>query len=638
MQPETAPTAFDRLWLALRRAAEGPPADPSAWRGLPVPGELPAPWATWTLIGLVRHRRRQLWVGQIVRERPGGDLGRIAGAGASGHPDGRPQQGVVPGVIGWEYYFHGCGCCLTHRVTGESIDVGFHGDDAEGFDRYFYKNYLESLRDPPPPERRLIDLHPTLEAVVLAFDYLEAAGLLVRQGRRGAPRLSEAVLAYEPTVDTHCAALEDPAARAWLSALIGDWPAAEQAAARDGEQELAALVAERAAAVRRPRTSWLTDLFERGERPDLCLHALADLGAPELEPALTRTLRGDVCGTTSAAVGVIAARPDAAAWCPELFGLFARLDPAGQPPHPYLWSKATGTLLRHGHGGAGVAAALPRAGSHVVGEAAVLALEWLPAVAPHLLRRALRSDVPANRCTAAAALALFDQPWSRAELLAVLGGSDDQLATCECRAALAESRDPDARAAVLVWEARHPREPEPGPWISGDEVMLRGSPAWLRHEMDKLRDRLEPVVRRKLRDARRAAPPSARPPVGGSVERDHDEREDADHEARGSRLFYWLDDVGARPLTEARPDDRGFLFAAARAAADRAAAADRVRRRAHEGADGPVPPSPGDRATLTRRGSRGRAAGNTGVPTRAAGGGRAAVSGGATGITVLRGP
>src|SRR3954452_1962162 len=44
----------------------------------------------------------------------------------------------------------------------------------------------------------------------------------------------------------------------------------------------------------------------------------------------------------------------------------------------------------------------------------------------------------------------------------------------------------------------------------------------------------------------------------------YDERDDAAHEARGSQLLYWLDDLGARPLREARPDDRGFLFAGAR--------------------------------------------------------------------------
>src|SRR5262245_29566302 len=48
----------------------------------------------------------------------------------------------------------------------------------------------------------------------------------------------------------------------------------------------------------------------------------------------------------------------------------------------------------------------------------------------------------------------------------------------------------------------------------------------------------------------------------------YDERDDKFHEARGSQILYWLDDLGAKPLTEARPDDDGFLFAGARPMAD----------------------------------------------------------------------
>jgi hypothetical protein len=44
----------------------------------------------------------------------------------------------------------------------------------------------------------------------------------------------------------------------------------------------------------------------------------------------------------------------------------------------------------------------------------------------------------------------------------------------------------------------------------------------------------------------------------------YDERDDAAHEARGSQILYWLDDVGARPLKEAKPGDHGFVFAGAR--------------------------------------------------------------------------
>jgi hypothetical protein len=44
----------------------------------------------------------------------------------------------------------------------------------------------------------------------------------------------------------------------------------------------------------------------------------------------------------------------------------------------------------------------------------------------------------------------------------------------------------------------------------------------------------------------------------------YDERDDAAHEARGSQILYWLDDLGAKPLGEARVGDPGFVFAGAR--------------------------------------------------------------------------
>jgi hypothetical protein len=45
--------------------------------------------------------------------------------------------------------------------------VDFHGDTAEFFDTYFYKNYLESLRRPESPERRLTELHPSARTITL---------------------------------------------------------------------------------------------------------------------------------------------------------------------------------------------------------------------------------------------------------------------------------------------------------------------------------------------------------------------------------------------------------------------------------------------------------------------------------------
>src|SRR5262245_14545856 len=48
----------------------------------------------------------------------------------------------------------------------------------------------------------------------------------------------------------------------------------------------------------------------------------------------------------------------------------------------------------------------------------------------------------------------------------------------------------------------------------------------------------------------------------------YDERDDAAHEARGSQILYWLDDLGAKPLKEAKASDHGFVFAGARPVED----------------------------------------------------------------------
>jgi hypothetical protein len=44
----------------------------------------------------------------------------------------------------------------------------------------------------------------------------------------------------------------------------------------------------------------------------------------------------------------------------------------------------------------------------------------------------------------------------------------------------------------------------------------------------------------------------------------YDPRDDHYHERIGSRILYWLDDLGAVPLDEADPEAAGFLFAGAR--------------------------------------------------------------------------
>src|SRR5205085_1609004 len=109
-----------------------------------------------------------------------------------------------------------------------------------------------------------------------------------------------------------------------------------------------------------------------------------------------------------------------------IYSLLSRVQPAGQIPQPHIWIASLKYLLRHSYRTADALAALPKAGGSEVGEAVLLALEYAPALALPLIRKALLSDIPINRTEVAAILALVGKPWSRRELLRALDASDDQ--------------------------------------------------------------------------------------------------------------------------------------------------------------------------------------------------------------------
>src|SRR5262249_25001878 len=150
------------------------------------------------------HRERQLWVAEIIRTRLRGSPAGLAALGAMGHPDGVPQSGPVPGLPEWEYYFHGCGCCFSHKVDGDAIDVDFWDDSADYFDTFFFKNYLESLRRPEPPEQRHRELHPSARAMTIAVtDLLVGGALTPLPGRDSHPyRVADEVVAAAADVES----------------------------------------------------------------------------------------------------------------------------------------------------------------------------------------------------------------------------------------------------------------------------------------------------------------------------------------------------------------------------------------------------------------------------------------------------
>jgi hypothetical protein len=246
------------------------------------------------------------------------------------------------------------------------------------------------------------------------------------------------------------------------------------------------------------------------------LHALADLGAADLDQCLIDALSGPPTGAISAALDIIGQQDDPR-WCPHLYTLLRRTDPAQQAPSPHIWMTSLRLLLRHGHHTADVIAALPRAGGTEMGEAVLLALEHAPELALPLIRKGLLADIPINRIEVAAILAVINKPWSRRELLGALSASDDQEKTADARAALVETGDAEAEKAVLEWEERNPHENEVGSYLEIDgrrlgpfytfgELALKNRTTRIRYEMDKLHDRVM-----KLKDVVPPEPQGSRP-------------------------------------------------------------------------------------------------------------------------------
>lgn len=446
-----------------------------------------SPWETWTLLFLVRHRGRQQFVADTIRYRLHGSLESLAFKGAMGHPD-CPQQGIVPGDPDWEYYFHGRGCCLTHRVSGEAIDVDFFDDTAAWFDSFFLVRHLESLTFPSFVESRLTKLHPTLETVLIAYEWLYQVGLLEQHQERSVLRLAfdhEALASILSDLEEQW---EDAECRNLIAFACGDWLLLENEPLADS---IRPIVSVRADSLRREHANRVVEVFHSSDQEREALWALRDLGTTILDGLLAEVLAAPISGTTSAALGILESA-DNGEWDVRIESLMNRIDPNAESPAPHCWQKCAEILLRHGRR-SNIRERLVGIRSHVLGELAILAFEHFPDIAVELFRKALRSGIPCNRATAAAALAIIDMPWSRAELAAVLSESDDQLATAECRSALVETHSVECHQLVTEWEARNPHEPERGRLISMSEMSLRQCDGWIRSEMANLHDRVLPL-------------------------------------------------------------------------------------------------------------------------------------------------
>ncbi|WP_419194114.1 DUF6896 domain-containing protein [Novipirellula herctigrandis] len=438
-----------------------------------------SPWDGWLVLCLIRHRGRQQFLLENMRARLDGDPEVIARAGAMGHPD-RPRVGLVPGDTDWEYRFHGRGCCMTHRVTGEDIDVDFHDETADWIGRYFFVKYLESLQRPTFVEKRICELYPSARSVNVGIDELFERGIL-EAGEYGASfRLA---IPWEELCDLldqiewrwHQAGTQTLAA-----AAMSDWARLSEARAD---------LADRADACLREKCDDLQQRFLAEQCSSDALTLLADLNAPNLEACLGHALKWPPSGVLSAAIDIVERKSLSNRWSTQLREIVNRVDPNGELPSPYIWNTALKLLIRL-HPKGDLEKEFLRLNRNELSEAAMFAMEMKLPCAINLIRRSLRSVIPNNRIEMAAVLAIIDLPWCHDELACVLAETSDQEMTTECRTALLESRDVGVHAIVHNWEADNPYdEPDNESLTIGDLAKQRRD-VIVQFEMQTLHDRI----------------------------------------------------------------------------------------------------------------------------------------------------
>lgn len=449
------------------------------------------PWNGWLLLGLVHHRNKQYFVEQTIKTR------LLETPNDPFDPFSRQlrlqrRSGIVPGLSEWEFYFHGLGCCLTNRITGEEIDVDFYEDSSDWFTEWFLVRNLKSLRDQGWIENRVLELHPSVESIGVAIEELTRSRYLESHDEHPAFRLTALAEPLKDFVDGWRVHAGAPSLDRNVAIALSDWELVQQL---DPTWEPDA-VQEQLDETIRLRNRELVRSFRANERPSESLLALEELQSPFLEEFLENAIQGPSCGTIATALNIIDRRNDPV-WCEPIRELLSRIDPNTDIPAPYLWMRSAGYLAKHFQ--------LPDLRPQLLslsksnlGDGAVFALEHFPDVAVQLFRKALRSSIPVNRCTAAAALAIIDQPWSRQELLSVLDESEDQIATAEVRSALDELSNQECRNKLEAWEERNPREPEMGDFVSMDEVMLRNRSEWIRLQMQALHDLVYPLRAQRI--------------------------------------------------------------------------------------------------------------------------------------------
>jgi hypothetical protein len=461
-------------------------------------------WSLWTLASLHRHLDRQKWVGYIVESRLKADLRQIGCAGAFGHPEGLPQSGDIPGEAEWKYYFHGCGCCLSNKVTGASIDVDFTRDGTgDKIDRFFYSNFLLSLSNPEFPERQIRRDEPFQHSWQVEIDRLSDANCINAElGLRFAPDGLRVAEAIEPLSKQIARLLEweTPSAlrtAVYVALAVGDVVLANEFVSQtDIGAKLRDQIVRESENERQSRLRFLqAALREKDSYGPSYLAAIADLGFHLAEETVIACLfQNPVDGTANTALEIVRAwnRPNSVDVLKNLLhqryreatGFRSMLSRLGigvkkhsdQQPRHFQVTQASLALFQRircdsldPQFKAKVRFLIENAGGANAGEGALLIYVLDKRGGLQSLRRAFSGKVPAAYKDAAAACVLIGSNEAEQILKEALSNSDAQIQhTAAC--ALAAFPSKSARDPARNWFARNDGIKDP----LGQEVTVLG--------------------------------------------------------------------------------------------------------------------------------------------------------------------
>lgn len=496
-------------------------------------------WALWTLLSLHKHLDRQKWVGFIVESRLKGDLQKIGCAGAFGHPEGLPQSGDVPDEPEWKYFFHGCGCCLTNKTTGASIDVDFTREGhSDKIDRFFYSHFLLSLAAPEFPERMIRREEPFQHSWQVEIDRLGVLGCVkAEHGLRltaDGVRLAETI---EPLTKHITRLLEWGTSAAVRNAMfaalaLGDVVLANQLVAQtDVAAELRDRLFKDAGQSKESRLGFLrATLRDKNSYAPSSLAAIGDLG-PEFSEAIVTSylFQSPVTGAANTALEIIRAwnLPNVCVLLKELLDRryseatgfrtiltrigFSSTKQNDRQPRSYQTTHATLALFQRvrcdsldGKFKKRIRFLLENAGAQA-GEAALLLYIVDRNRGLQCLRQALSGRVPAAHKEAAAACVIIGSEATKAILSEALKSPNAQVQhTAAC--ALAAFPAQDVVDSARQWFAKNDGIKQPlgkdvtvlgrtGPVFTFDEIAHANMDHFFKWSLDKLRKDFEPIFR-----------------------------------------------------------------------------------------------------------------------------------------------